>query len=819
MLRKYTKNGYELLTYAGTAIKATKDRRFEGYLIAYSPPAPIDLHGQHFSAKTERMPEVYPVEGMPILFNHGFDPKIGSFKLGLFDFAREDEKGIFVNGVLKRHEEYIETLAKMNARRSLNFNDEQIERAARSFAEGIDYLLAENVLSLSSGARPPDVRVAPNGHIDVWLLEEGSTTEMPAAPKGTAIAPVKSLLSFMPSYAKTAVDVFEALKEVGGLREEQDDKDESGERDGGSIQIIDLRPHTNQTESLAGDDTTAAQKNAVASTSVIIGVKNMDELIKRLQELLAMLQEQAGGDSSETMPEAERAALIAQATPARSAEDKDKDPTEEEVKAAEQVVAKGFFEHRKKVAQKSADKARQTRKRALELQAQYAPLNPASDSAAGNFDIEVLANHTKWDDMSVEDMSYAFQFLNGAARIKSQGQNSYHPGEDFLPALASKMSDAAKQNPKAFTQKHLAKLQNLIGLRLDGMREMSAVKSHIKANELLHTGQTGYGAEWIPELWLAQLQKQARVENDVLPQFTSINMTSDPFDIPLEGSDPEVKTVREATAVSELTDGSGNIYPMSKPSTGKAQLASGKLGLRVGFSAEAEEDAIIPFAASMREKGTLAMREAIDYVLLNADNDLTAATTTNINYYGGAALPDSEAKYLVGWDGILVYPLNNVATYGVSAAAAAPTLAMIRSLQSKLPARYGNIKDLVIFCDYRTSIALKNISQLETLEKYGPNATVLKGEVGRIDNIPVIMTAQLELAHTDGRVSSTGANNTKGRLIMMNKRNRWVGWRRQPTVTVEYVGRYDAYIMWASMRIAYTGFDNQGVAVLYNILV
>ena len=69
--------------------------------------------------------------------------------------------------------------------------------------------------------------------------------------------------------------------------------------------------------------------------------------------------------------------------------------------------------------------------------------------------------------------------------------------------------------------------------------------SAIKADELSYSTQTGYGDEWVPELWSAQIWQKARDENTLLPLFRSVEMPSNPFDLPIEGTDPGVYFVPE----------------------------------------------------------------------------------------------------------------------------------------------------------------------------------------------------------------------------------------------------------------------------------
>lgn len=46
----------------------------------------------------------------------------------------------------------------------------------------------------------------------------------------------------------------------------------------------------------------------------------------------------------------------------------------------------------------------------------------------------------------------------------------------------------------------------------------------VKSDELTYSTQVGFGDEWVPDLWSAQIWNKARLENVILPLFRSIEM-------------------------------------------------------------------------------------------------------------------------------------------------------------------------------------------------------------------------------------------------------------------------------------------------------
>ena len=201
----------------------------------------------------------------------------------------------------------------------------------------------------------------------------------------------------------------------------------------------------------------------------------------------------------------------------------------------------------------------------------------------------------------------------------------------------------------------------------------------IKADELSYSTQTGFGDEWVPDLWSQKIWHKARQDNTILPLFQSIEMPSNPFELPIEGADPTVYFVPESQDEAHLTLGSGNPIPDSKVGSGKVTLNAKKLALRVGFSSELVEDAVIPVLNIYREQSVRAIADAIDNVLLNGDT--TTAATGNIN--SNQAAPAATAKYLA-LNGLRHLPLVDKTANAVNLNAA-PTLAKLRETRFKMP--------------------------------------------------------------------------------------------------------------------------------------
>jgi len=337
--------------------------------------------------------------------------------------------------------------------------------------------------------------------------------------------------------------------------------------------------------------------------------------------------------------------------------------------------------------------------------------------------------------------------------------------------------------------------------------------SAMKSDELTHSTLTGFGDEWVPDLWSAQIWNKARMENTILPLFQSVEMPSNPFELPIEGADPSVYFVPETTDENHLSLGSGNTIPDSKIGSGKVQLSAKKLALRVGFSAELVEDAIIPVLNIYREQAMRAIADSIDYVLLNGDT--TAGATGNINSDNGA--PATNARYMA-FNGLRKLPLITQTANRVDASNAAPSLTLLRSARFKMPTRYSaRPNDLAWVVDGATYAKFLAMTEFLTMDKAGPLATAMTGQIGFADGIPVFVSPEMALTEADGKVG-TGTND-RGTALCVARPRWFVGYRRRIAVSVDYLPYYDSYQLTATVRLAFAPFDNDAASALFNIAV
>ncbi len=299
----------------------------------------------------------------------------------------------------------------------------------------------------------------------------------------------------------------------------------------------------------------------------------------------------------------------------------------------------------------------------------------------------------------------------------------------------------------------------------------------------------GAGDELVPQEEARQLWADVNLETAVASLFETVTMPSNPFDVPLQLGDVNwyPGTANTATTATDLK-------------TAKQTLTAYELVGMVPWAYELDEDAVIAMMAEVR--GTLIRNAAqvLDDVLLNAD----VSTSSNINHDGGslAVSEAGKAHYLLGFDGLLHLPLVDNAAMR-NDFNARPTVDMCNQLRRML-GRYGvRPSELAFITDVGTYIAMQAVESFQTLDKLGPRATLLTGQLGAVEGVPVIVSEQLRLADSDGRLTSDGNVADTGRLLLVNRTQWRKGFKRELLIETERDIQKRQNVMVVSMRVAF----------------
>jgi len=347
---------------------------------------------------------------------------------------------------------------------------------------------------------------------------------------------------------------------------------------------------------------------------------------------------------------------------------------------------------------------------------------------------------------------------------------------------------------------------------LRGYRQLHQIA--VKANELIYSTQGSYGDEWVPTLWNNILWRTIRLNAAVLPLFDSFDMPSQPYEYPAESSDPTFYLVGETTAESQLVIDAGPYFD-SKMGTRKVTFTALKMGALSYWSEEMEEDSIIAAEPQFRDQYSLTFAHTLDYILINGDK--TTGATTNINYEGTS--PSGSERYLV-LDGLRHEPM--VTTTTDKRDGATLTIDDFAATQALMgtAGKYGvNPNDLVFIADTGVYHKAKVLGEVLTVDKFGPMATVLTGQLAAVFGVPLIVSEDYPLTDATGHIDDTAGDNVKGSFLCVNKRGFKLGWKRRPRVRVFGFPGADARAIIASCRLAFMPMTAGMAALSYNVTV
>ena len=337
---------------------------------------------------------------------------------------------------------------------------------------------------------------------------------------------------------------------------------------------------------------------------------------------------------------------------------------------------------------------------------------------------------------------------------------------------------------------------------------LDAWQANLKA--AMDSTTAGSGDELVATGEAAALWADINLETHIAALFTRVDMPTNPFEIPLQLGSVSWYPGAENTATAATA-----------LDTARRTLTAYELVAEVPWSLTLDEDAVIAMAAEVRSTLVRNAVEVIDDVLLNAD----ATTTNNINADGAtiSAATAGKAHWLLGFDGLLHLPLVDH-TDQANNHAAAPSADMFNEARGLL-GKYGvRPSELAYISDVGTYIKSLGIDEFRTLDKLGPQATLLNGQLAQVDGIPVIVSEQLAQSDADGKVSDGGSGNTKGRLLIVNRTQWRLGFRRELMIETTRDIQKRQNIMVVSMRLAFmerTGARAAArhTALQYNITV
>ena len=276
----------------------------------------------------------------------------------------------------------------------------------------------------------------------------------------------------------------------------------------------------------------------------------------------------------------------------------------------------------------------------------------------------------------------------------------------------------------------------------------------------MDTDTTAEGVEWIPTGIGSSLHERVRASGKIRPLFQTINLPSNPWKWPLEGADAT------AYLVAEPTSDTATKVTASTPGTGGVTFDAQIFGARTIFSKSLEADSAIAILPFVQRKLVQAFVDAEEKAILDGDSDGTHQDS-DTNTAGA-----TSASW--AWDGLRKRGLANAGASGGSAL----TVALLAARRAAM-GRYGlNPAECAFITNISGYYALLSDTNVLTVDKFGPSATILNGQLASLYGIPIIVSEWVR-ENLNASGVHDGITQTKTYALVVN-RNEWVMGARSP---------------------------------------
>ena len=405
--------------------------------------------------------------------------------------------------------------------------------------------------------------------------------------------------------------------------------------------------------------------------------------------------------------------------------------------------------------------------------------------------------------LNSREMGYGYQLLKASNQPIS---------DDYLRNMAGKTIDQVAKGSSAFRND-----KSYYAVR-------SALRNATRADELVYTTNTGFGAEWIPDMWETQAWDVARQELvfDTMTKDMMVlqvdNRPGSTATVPLVDSDPTFFKANENKSVGDDLEAKPLVDP-SHLGTAKVEITPVKGMARVIVTEEMIEDSIIPVLSQLDQQFTAAFAEQMESLLINGDTDTTAST--NINLIDGTPAGGTSAPAYLITDGILKYALVTGGAAGLTTKDAGGVLTTKDFIKARSLLARNLISDpakLVFFSDNDVFLKMLDVTDVKDLSVFR-NPTIESGVLFNLWGSPYLQSGQMALANTAGKISATAGNNTLGRIGCFYPRYWAMVWKRQIKFATMPDIRSDTTEVVASFRVAFKNRSASAASVIYNLTV
>lgn len=466
---------------------------------------------------------------------------------------------------------------------------------------------------------------------------------------------------------------------------------------------------------------------------------------------------------------------------------------EDEIKTAGKDAVKVYQEQQEEEAKKAEEAAKEAEKEA-------ATKRRLPDYQEKDVQFNEMPELAKYDHLNADDHAFMIGVLNESSR---KGLGTKAP-EASYKALAYKIMEDKTH---------------------DGVLGRQAMKiAGIKADEIQQSDLASFGDEWVGVFHSDRLWASIRDGTFVAQRIPSIEVPPghESVVIPLESGDPTWRKVSQASDTA--TSGWPNTtITSSQIGTANKTLTLSKMGARVLWSGELEEDSIVPFVSQLRQQLVVSGAEQLEHAIIDGDTATTAST--NINDIASTGAQGGTELYLM-FNGFRKSPLvTTVANSRSGGALTSEDFLETLKLMGAAGINSLDINKTSFIQDANVRWKSLELADVKTQDVFS-GATLEDGRLVRIWGYDVDTSQNMHFKSANRKANSSGkvdqdttSNNSFGSLLAVRWDQWMMGFRRRMTMETTRIARADTTEIVALARLGWIQRDTEASAITYNITV
>jgi len=281
--------------------------------------------------------------------------------------------------------------------------------------------------------------------------------------------------------------------------------------------------------------------------------------------------------------------------------------------------------------------------------------------------------------------------------------------------------------------------------------------------------------EWVPTILGTDVLRFLENRGNVLGNIPSFDMPGAHYDWPITTAANPARAVSETTAYPSAFFKYDAQPVYATTPTDKIDFDAVKLRAHLGMSAEMGEDTPINVLAYITEEVGFAILRGLEQAILNG------GTAVNLPDYDLSVTPDANDGSLharTRFKGVRQAFLDQTGEAVVAGAGSFDAAKFVLAARKLGKYWAERPQESRLFCSAAGFIDMMDVTEVMTLEKFGPRATIATGQLAAIFGTPIVMTdAMRDDVASTGFNTMAGPNNLTSDVLVNVEQYRLGNWR------------------------------------------